>query len=578
MYMRGPDAHGEWVSPDKQVIFGHQRLSILDLQGGEQPMTSSSGRYTICYNGEIYNFKDLREYLIQKGYQFKTCSDTEVILNLYDFKKEKMFLMLRGMFAFTIWDQQQKKMILARDPYGIKPLYYSSNQEVVYVASQVKALRESSRISDKRSIVAKVGFLLTGSIPEPHTSYEDISQVPSGSYMVVDQNGLGDPVPYANLDETILGTAEGKKFETNQECQSFVREKLIESIRYHLVSDVPVGIFLSSGIDSACILALANEVGIKDITTITLGYDEFLGTPNDERPLAKKISEMYCTNHIEATLRKNDFMDELPKAMKAMDQPSIDGLNTYFVSKKAREHGLKVALSGVGADELFGGYPSFHRLPSISLLNNLLKIIPGSEFIGKTGIRCFSKNIKPLRSKWEKIFDRGSNSLNTYFLIRGLFCSDEIGSWIKSDELKYALEKLNYPAISYKEKMNESIYKKIVVFESKYYLRNQLLKDSDWAGMANSVEIRTPFVDYHLLSELSTRMSNKWTWAGKRYVANAPQPSLPKFIVKRKKSGFEIPIQNWLQIEADQMQLSEPQDFQIHWSQKWAIKILKEYF
>lgn len=575
MRNRGPDDQGKWVSEDRRTAFYHRRLSILDVsERGRQPMTSKNGKYTVCYNGEIYNFKEIKADLLNKGYSFESNTDTEVLLNLYDYKQEEMLNELRGMFAFCLWDDVNKTLLLARDPYGIKPLYYAENNERICVASQVKSLLQFPEISATKNEIAKVGFLMNGSIPEPYTYYKEIMQVPSGTYLKFDSAGFRKSVVYADIYQTLLGADEDLSEFSGNRAQQYTSEKLLETVRYHFTSDVPVGIFLSSGIDSSCLVALARECGINDISTITLGFEEFKGSDDDETVSAKEFSKIYATKHHEYFLSKKEFFDELPNAIQSMDQPSIDGLNTYFVSRIAKNCGLKVALSGIGADELFGGYPSFKRVAQLMMINAYCNKIPYSVESWKWAVQSISTRVRPLKYKWLDMLSAGENPVEAYCYLRGVFSEQAIRHLFPGLEVKRLSQVLKSRI---KEYISKTDYRSLVALESGNYLKNQLLRDADWSGMANSVEIRTPFVDFHLLSQMSSCMSDAWINIGKKMLANSPVKALPQSILKRKKTGFQIPMQKWLE-EYLPDELSESfNGYQIHWSQKWAVWVLNNF-
>ncbi|MGR9074182.1 MAG: asparagine synthase (glutamine-hydrolyzing), partial [Gammaproteobacteria bacterium] len=391
MRARGPDGKGEWYSDDNRVGLGHRRLSIIDLsERGAQPMASQDGKLVVSFNGEIYNYRQLRNDLEAKGRVFRSDSDTEVLLHLYDEKGEAMLQELRGMFAFALWDARKNALLLARDPYGIKPLYYADDGGTLRIASQVKAILAGGKVSRQTEPAGLAGFYLFGSVPEPWTLYREISAVPAGGYLWAGKTGLSKPVNYFSITG-VWAEAEGAAVEAGPQEQ--VREALLDSVRHHLVADVPVGAFLSSGIDSGTLVGLMDEVKnrelissghkgrrgaeIDSIQTITLAFEEFRGRHDDESPLAAKIAERYGARHVTRYVTEREFRKDLPKILEAMDQPTIDGINTWFVAKAAKEQGLKVAVSGVGGDELFGGYPSFRDIPKWVSRLKIPAAVPG---------------------------------------------------------------------------------------------------------------------------------------------------------------------------------------------------------
>ena len=390
MASRGPDGSGEWYSADGRVGFGHRRLSIIDLSSrGAQPMQTTDGRLVVTFNGEIYNYRALRSKLEAKGYAFRSNSDTEVLLHLYAELGHDMLRELRGMFAFGIWDAQEQQLLLARDPYGIKPLYYADDGSTLRFASQVKALMAGRGISRDPDPAGWVGFYLFGSVPEPFTTYRKVRALPAGSFVRIDQRGLHAPIQYHSIAKTYSQAQERPlSAKGTEEVKALVREALLDSVRHHLVADVPVGAFLSAGVDSGALVGLMRAAGQRDIQTVTVAFDEFRGTPNDEAPEAKRVADFYETQHTTRVVGENEFQADLPAIIEAMDQPTIDGINVWFVSKAAHELGLKVAISGLGGDELFGGYSSFRDLPSWVRWMGVPSSIP---FFGQVLRRAFHR-------------------------------------------------------------------------------------------------------------------------------------------------------------------------------------------
>ena len=351
MAARGPDGRGEWHSGSHQLSLAHRRLSIIDTSdSGAQPMASADSKFVVTFNGEIYNYRELRSALEASGQMFRSQSDTEVLLHLYAQKGERMVHDLRGMFAFAIWDSERGCLFLARDPYGIKPLYYADDGRTFRFASSVRALLSGGQISRTADVAGLVGFFLLGNVPEPFTTYRDIRALPAGSWMVIDKAGAREPVHYASIASVYRDAeAQAPDFPEADLHERF-RAALLDSVRHHLVSDVPVGAFLSAGVDSGALIGLMRDAGQRDIRTVTLAFEEFRGTSSDEAPLAGVVAKHYGTHHTTRWVGSAEFHRDLPQIIEAMDQPSIDGINTWFVTKAAHEHGLKVAISGVGGD------------------------------------------------------------------------------------------------------------------------------------------------------------------------------------------------------------------------------------
>jgi asparagine synthase (glutamine-hydrolysing) len=549
MAARGPDAAGEWISGDGRVGFGHRRLSIIDLsEAGAQPMASTDGNLVVTFNGEIYNYEELRRDLIARGRVFRSHSDTEVLLHLYEINGTEMVHALRGMFAFAIWDATRRSMFLARDPYGIKPLYYSDDGWTFRCASQVKALLAGGKVSRDPEPAGEVGFYLFGSVPEPFTMYRDIRALPAGSTLWVDAVGAHEAKRYHSIAR-VFHDAEAQVQETGAgEALDGFREALLDSVRHHLVADVPVGAFLSSGIDSSSLVGLMRDAGQRDIQTITLSFQEFVGTTDDEAPLAAEVARNYGTRHTTRGVSESEFAEDLPRIWEAMDQPTIDGVNTWFASKAASELGLKVAISGVGGDELFGGYPSFRDIPrwvrllrgpsKVPLLGKLLRVV-GRPIGAAVGAN----------PKTAGMLEYGGSYAGAYLLRRGLFMPWELVELLPPDVWEQGMRRLTPLDLIEREltPLPKTPMGRVSALESMLYMKNQLLRDTDWASMAHSIEVRTPLVDAKLLAKAAAVVSLTGEAANKSLLINAPSRSLPFQIKGRPKTGFMTPIAAWQQ-------------------------------
>src|SRR5207247_780253 len=330
---------------------------------GAQPVCEVTGAVGISFNGEIYNYRELRAELEKRGFHFRSTTDTEVLLHLYADRGVNMLDCLRGMYAFALWDDRKKALFLARDPYGIKPLYYSDNGTAFRAASQVKALLAGGEVDTTPNPAGHAGFFLWGHVPDPHTLYRGIRAVPAGSYLWIEQGQQMQAVRFCTIPK-LFAKASDDGAAQNGTRKGTLGDALRDTVRHHLIADVPVGVFLSSGLDSTTLTALAAEEG-GSLQTVTLGFEEYKGTASDETPLAEEVAQRYGTKHQTIWVNRHDFEDCLDHLFWSMDQPTIDGVNSYWVSRVAQQSGLKVALSGLGGDELFGGYPSFLQIPSI---------------------------------------------------------------------------------------------------------------------------------------------------------------------------------------------------------------------
>src|SRR6185369_11178500 len=367
LHRRGPDGSGIWVSDDRRVALGHRRLAIIDVgPQGAQPMSAADGRWMITFNGEIYNYQELRRDLEQAGCRFATQSDTEVLIQVVAHWGASGLRRLRGMYAFALWDTLKRELWLARDPYGIKPLYVGQTSNTIWFASQARSLAAAAPLDRHRDSAGLVGFYLWGHVPEPFSWWSGIRMFPAGH---VQRIAIGETVAPPVSFWSIAQEYTAKPAQAHR--QDNLRQSLFESVKYHLVSDVPVGIFLSSGIDSAIVAALAAETGAA-LKTVTLSFDEYLGTEDDEAPLAEAFAKRLGCEHTTVRITQPEFEALLGDFFASMDQPSIDGLNSYLVSHVASRQGLKVALSGLGGDELFGGYPSFSQAPRLKRIASYL--------------------------------------------------------------------------------------------------------------------------------------------------------------------------------------------------------------
>lgn len=541
---RGPDGEGLWVSQDRTVGLGHRRLAIIDLSpAGHQPMGSDDGLLWVTFNGEIYNHKELRAALEGQGVRFRSHSDTEVLLHLYRRYGKRMVEHLRGMYAFALWDAQKEGLLLARDPFGIKPLYYADDAGTLKVASQVKALLAAG-VSDTSSEPAgHAGFFLWGWVPEPFTLYRSIRALPAGSVLWVSRGGpVGDPETYCDVGRIIADSENSLLSVSRRKVKETLGEALKETMRYHMVADVPVGVFLSAGLDSTSLAALATGCAHLPLRTFTLGFDEFRGKLDDETPLAEMVARRLGTCHETGWMSKKELMDDLPRIFDAMDQPSIDGINTYLVSKGAAERGLKVVLSGIGGDELLGGYPSFRHVPLI------VKVAKPFASVGSLTRAVAEPVLRRVASpKYAGILEYGGSFGGAYLLWRAVYMPWELPRLMDPEMAHQGWQRLK--AV---EALNRTIdgmanpFHAVSALEVTQYMRNMLLRDSDWAGMAHSLEIRVPFVDVAFLKTAVGLLRAK-AWNYKQLAArcawdgNPPEP-----LLHRAKTGFAVPIAEWL--------------------------------
>jgi asparagine synthase (glutamine-hydrolysing) len=547
MHARGPDGSGAWWSTDRRCGLGHRRLSILDLSDrASQPMASADGNIVVTFNGEIYNYQARRAELEAAGVRFRTTSDTEALLHLYARHGAAMVHYLRGMFAFAIWDGNRRELFLARDPYGIKPLYTANDGWTFRFASQVKALLASGQISRDPEPAGIAGFHLFGSVPEPFSLYRDIRALPAGHTQRIDRAGPREPQPFANLAAILAaGAADPAPV---AELGKHLRAAVLDSVRGHLLADVEIGIFLSAGVDSGALLGLMADAGQREIRAITLAFDEFRGTAEDEAPLAGQVAGRYRARHIVRRVGEREFREDLPAIFEAMDQPSIDGVNTWFVAKAAKEAGLKVALSGLGGDELLAGYSTFVDLPRWRRRFGPFAAVPGLGQMARPLIRALAPGFARRQPKVLGLLEYARSWAGAYLLRRGLFLPHELKEVMDPAVAREGLRRLR-PLRRLAETLTPdpgSDVGRVCVLESAHYMRNQLLRDADWAGMAHGVEIRVPLVDTLLLKSLVPLLPTLTPGTGKAALAKAPSLPLPVAIANRAKTGFGVPTGAWL--------------------------------
>ena len=584
MSARGPDGHGSWVAPGERALLAHRRLSIIDLsERAAQPMIAEDGSLAITFNGEIYNHVELRAELEARGRRFRTSSDTEVLLQLYAEYGAEMMPKLRGMFAFAIWDRRRDGVLLARDPYGIKPLFYAADARGVWFASQVKALIASGAIARDPEPAAVVGFHLFGSVPEPFSWYRAVRALPAGSTLWIAASGAQREQRYFSLSAAYRDAAElartpGAAREGDD--AEAMRAALLDSVRAHLVADVPVGAFLSSGIDSGALLGLMSEASSSAIRAITIAFDEHRGRPEDEAPLARELAARYGAEHQVRRVDAGELIADLPRIFAAMDQPSIDGLNTWMVSKAAHEAGLKVAVSGLGGDELWGGYPAFRDLPRWTRALRWPGRVPQlGRLVRKIAAPALSHT--RLSPKLAGLLELGGRLPGAYLLRRGLFMPWELDDVLDPELVRVGLERLDPVAhISAQlEPDSGTQFGRIACLESSLYMRNQLLRDTDWASMAHSLEVRVPLVDPVLLRAVAPLVLRAGG-LGKTQLARAPRPPLPEHVISRPKTGFTTPIARWLERapELDAWRrvpaLARPH---CHWSRRFAHVVAQRW-
>ncbi len=520
----GPDGFGIYQTPDKKVTLGNRRLSLIDLsENGHQPMEYSDGT-TITYNGEIYNHLEIKKELLSLNYRFNTESDTEVLLVAYKCWGTNAFKKLKGMYSFCLYDPHLEEIFLVRSPLGIKPLYYSLIDDKLIFASEVKAFTKCGEQFQPLSNW-KIYFLAFGHIPEPYTTLEHVKSLPKGHYLKKNlTDGNSEIVEYFsfNYEETIADRNEAKKK---------IKETLKKAVKSHLISDAPIGIFLSGGIDSSILTLIADDC-TRQLQTISVNFKE---VPFSEEKYQEIIADKTISKHVNYTLNQTEFDSNLSEALQAMDQPSNDGINTWFISKIAKENGLKAVISGIGADEYLGGYASFRRGNILNLLNilpvKLLKIISRLPFTGTRRSYYLSYN----------------SPVGEYLFLRGLYDPKRISKILKLP-VSTVNETLNGLNVQIPESVIKDKKSKISWLEANMYLQNQLLKDSDCMSMYHGIELRTPYLDEDFVQTcLNIKSSIRFDRRQKKQLlVDAFQDILPPEIYSRRKMGFTLPFTKWL--------------------------------
>lgn len=568
MRARGPHGAGLWMGAEGRIGLGHRRLAIIDPDPrADQPMATACGRWHLVYNGEIYNWRALRRDLEAAGVTFRTRSDTEVLLHWLIRHGAEGLERVRGMYAFALWDERAGRLWLGRDPFGIKPLYYHDDGWTVRAASQVRALAAGGGIAQDVEPAGVVGFLLWGSVPDPWTTISGVRSVPAGHLVEVGLLGAEAPRPFCELPAWLARGAGGGKPPASA---ADAAAAIVDSVRAHLEADVPVGLFLSAGLDSAMLARGLERLGVAERTVaITLGFEEFGGRAEDEVPLATELARTLGMAHHVRRVSRGEFRRDLPRILAAMDQPSIDGVNTWFVAKAAREAGLEVALSGLGGDELFGGYPSFRRVPRWGPPWRWLRLLPGAGPVLRAALAH-----GPARKAHPKLAGFGSHAGSfggAYRLVRGLFLPHELPRLVAPEIWREGLRRLGDGAAL--ERLARSgpatAFARVSTLEACWYMRHQLLRDTDWASMARSLEVRVPFVDLRLWERLFGRGP---ALDGKSGVARAL--GLPEHVLERPKTGFVTPLERWIE-EAAEARTSEP--MLRPWARRWALRVLDHF-
>ena len=539
---RGPDAEGHW-SDENSVVLGHRRLSILDTsEVANQPMTSACGRYVLAFNGEVYNYLELREEL--GDYPYRTTGDTEVVLAALRQWGTEALQRFNGMFALALWDREEERLLLSRDRLGIKPLYVHRADDAIIWSSEIRSLLASGRIARKLDGAGLIDFLRYQTVHGPGTLIEGVEMLPAGHMLIADDNEVRTEAWWDLADEARALQRQGDPWTySGQNAQDKVLNLLRDSVSLRMRSDVPFGAFLSGGIDSSAVVALMAEVADRPVATFNIAFeeDEF-----DESRYARMVADQYQTDHHEIRLTADAFLHEVPDALAAIDHPSGDGPNTYVVSKATKEAGLTVALSGLGGDELFAGYPVFKR--TLDLMEKqwamawprgIRKALGWAYGRARPGIAA---------DKFSALI--GGDSLNpafTYPISRRVLLETEVGRLSPLAPGPDSAATWCHNNLDRSPGLDLPVLSRISLAELHTYLQHVLLRDTDQMSMAHALEVRVPFLDHRLVSHaLAMSDSIKYPHTPKQLLTEALGSRLPRAIIDRPKMGFTLPWDQWM--------------------------------
>jgi asparagine synthase (glutamine-hydrolysing) len=557
----GPDDEGIFDDREIGLTFGHRRLSIIDLsQNGHQPMADREQKVWTTFNGEIYNYLELKEQLKSLGAQFNTHTDTEVILSAYIYWGIAAFTKLRGIFAFALYDKEKALTYLVRDSSGIKPLYYCADAGQLSFASEVKALKTAG-LARETDPNWQIRFLAYGHIPEPYTTLKNVYSLPKGEFLCWNHKKASYDIHSYRVifNKTVINDSEAAK--------EGLKKALGFAVGRQLMADAPIGVFLSGGIDSSLLTLLAAKEKKTQLKTISIYFNEKAYDESMYQSLVFKQIDGKKFSHL---VKRNDFEDFLPQIIADMDLPTTDGINTWCISKFAHDDGLKAVLSGIGADELFGGYPSFNRIRYIKT--------------AKKWPTCWFKlgNYSVFDSYRKIAFLSYNHPIADYLFLRGLYPPDDIAAILDADiaqveEVLFANRKLSY-VHNYDEQ-------DAAWFEINLYMQNQLLRDTDVMGMSHGLEVRVPFLDEDFIrtTESIQPAVRFYKNQPKKLLIDSFSDILPEAIWNRTKMGFTFPLQDWMKENKEMTNESQYKrrrsksiiksfkNNSVHWSKAFAL-------
>ena len=588
---RGPDGRGVWRSLENDALLVHTRLAIIAPgPSGAQPMATADGRHRIVFNGEVFNYRDLRASLEGRGERFATGSDTEVLLRLLACDGPAALSRVRGMFALAWWDAGARALVLARDRFGIKPLYVAPTDHSIAFASEIHAL-VSSRVVERTIDPAGVlGFLAWGTVPPTLTYVAGVESLAPGTWMRWAQTGARESHPFADVAGVYARPPSGC---TEAELRERAGAAVQQSVMAHLVADVPVGVFLSGGIDSSAILSAAANAGVSGLNTYTVRFDD----RSSEHDYAALVASTFGAAHHELVLDASRIVADLPAILARLDQPTLDAVNSYYVSAAVAETGVKAVLSGSGGDEMFGGYPSFRRLPAAMRWKRRLQ--PLAPAVGPAVSAVLPER---LAERWRHFTSGNGRMSGAYRTQRGLFMPAEVerlagpalrDCWASSAARVADAESALFAGDA------STLEGDVARLETRLYLGSQLLRDLDVMSMAHGLEVRVPFVDHVLLDavwpDLGARPS---LMQNKRLLHETLARPLPRAAVDRPKQTFTLPFATWMAadlqpfVRSGMAHLADSgwiapgvpdatwrawQRGAAHWSRPWALGLLGEF-
>ena len=585
---RGPDGEGTFA--DVGVLLVHRRLAIIDpTPAGQQPMTTPDGRYRIVFNGEIYNYRDLRTDLARAGVRFTTASDTEVLLALIVRDGIAALSRARGMFALAIWDNAARSLTVARDRFGIKPLYVAKRPGGVAFASEIAALRRAGLVERDVSPAGVLAFLAWNYIPSPLTWLRGAEHLAPGSWKRWHSDGRQECGTFADFTQVY----EGDTADDERELCARASDAIGDSIAAHMVADVPVGVFLSGGTDSMAIVAHARSVTSGELHTYTVAGD--VPSMSEIEP-ARRIATFFETTHHELMIGAAAMERALPSIVRRLDAPSADAINSYFVSQAVAATRIKAVLSGVGGDEMFGGYPSFQRIPAAMRTARWLSPVLPVTVLAASAVSDW-------RARKLQHFAGAADAASAYRAVRGNFMPEEwsklLGPAFDARTRREARETLTaIEARTFHEAPAETPLATVARMETGAYLRGQLLRDVDAVSMAHGLEVRVPFVDHRLAGSIWPALGHHPDLLHGKHLLQRSVPRMPNGIMAGPKRGFTLPFDTWMRGGLRETALrgiestvalgwvnaraaaavwSDWERGRAHWSRAWSLSVLGQF-